>query len=99
MKLSRRERKNRAEVKRGAIVRELLDYMQAEMARTKDWERVCALVDHKIAAMIRLHPQEASIIREAVHRLTDELERLTDELETILSAETAETFEEQLRPK
>lgn len=77
MKSSRRERRIRAEVKRRRIVQELLDYMQAEMKRTgRDWERVCTLADEKIAAMVTLNPQEASIIREAAHRLTDELDEL-----------------------
>jgi len=80
MKISRRERRIRAEVKRGKIIQELLDYMQAEMDRTgRDWERVCTLADLKIAAMIQLNPQEASIIREAAYRLTDELDKILQE--------------------
>ena len=80
MKTSRRERKIQAEIKRGRIVQELLDYMQAEMKRTgKDWERVCTFADQKIAAMIELKPQEASIIREATRRLTDGLDAVLKE--------------------
>ena len=77
-KLSKAERKKRAQEKRMKIAQEIYTAIRKTYKETKDWEKACKAGDREVMIIIDRRPQEASLVRQAANIVITAIEKGID---------------------